>query len=549
MAPSQREPPTLADYVVTALSPALIMSLVGSLAFFLLEVLYAGQWPERLKWTMFFFVFGAVLVARVAIEVNPAHAKLYAVALGGVTLLAGTKFTAAGVLSNIIVIVVVLWVANKLVWDCTFVDETAPDAGAGLLDEIREEMAEDAAKKARPMGRWVIYFSLAALPLFAIGQSLIPAEDGGRRAYTFWLMTVYVGCALGLLLTTTLVGLRRYLRQRRLQMPIAMTGLWLGTGAVLILVFLAVAAFLPLSHPEFSLLPIRQIGSPEREASKYAAKSGNAGKGQGRAGGQDKDQSAENGTGGKGQEGGKEAGRSGKPEGGGGQGRQGDGKTKGEGKSGGTGGDTTRGEVNQDTSDGTDKNDSASSGAFAAVRNVVKWIALIGLVILFLLGILWFVTRHLAGASDWARRLFESLSAFWRALFGRAAPVSEEIEEAVVVQERPRPFGHFRNPFADGSAAGRSPAELVRYSFAAMEAWAYERDVPRRPDETPLEFADRVGIAESELADESLRLTGLYVGMAYGRRRLPDASRVHVEAFWRKLESTMAFREKPAAPP
>jgi hypothetical protein len=551
MAQSQREPPTLADYVVTALSPALIMGLVGSLAFFLLEVLYAGQWPERLHWTMFFFVFGAVLVARIAIEVNPGHAKFYAIALGGVTLLAGTKFTAGGLLSNLIVIVVGLWVANKLVWDCTFVDETAPDGGAGLLDEIRDELGDEPAsrerqrpegidRKARPMGRWIIYFSLAALPLFALGQSLIPADDSGRRSYAFWLMTVYVGSALGLLLTTTLLGLRRYLRQRRLQMPIAMTGVWLGTGAVLIVVFLAVAAFLPLSHPEYSLLPIKQIDSPEREASKYTAKSGNAGKGQGRAGGQDKDQSAENGSGGKGQERGKEAGQSGKPEAGGGQGRQGDGKGKSEGKSGGKSGDANRGENNRNTSDGADKSDSTSSGAFAALRNVVKWIALIGLVILFLLGMLWFVTRHLAGASGWARRLFESLSAFWRALFGQAAPVSEEIEEAVVVQDRPRPFAHFRNPFADGSAAGRSPAELVRYSFSALEAWAFERDLPRRPDETPLEFADRVGGAEPDLAEESCRLTGLYVGVAYGRRRLSDASRVQVEAFWRKLEASGA---------
>ena len=45
---------------------------------------------------------------------------------------------------------------------------------------------------------------------------------------------------LGLLLTTTLLGLRRYLRQRKLQMPGAMTGLWLGIGGALI------AGFLPL---------------------------------------------------------------------------------------------------------------------------------------------------------------------------------------------------------------------------------------------------------------------------------------------------------------
>ncbi len=59
---SERVEPTLADYVVIVLSPALIMGLVGSLAFFLLEVMYRGQYEARLSWTLFFFVFGAVLV-------------------------------------------------------------------------------------------------------------------------------------------------------------------------------------------------------------------------------------------------------------------------------------------------------------------------------------------------------------------------------------------------------------------------------------------------------------------------------------------------------
>ena len=46
-----RQPPTAADYVITALSPALIMGLVGSLAFFLLEVGYQGQYTGRLAYT------------------------------------------------------------------------------------------------------------------------------------------------------------------------------------------------------------------------------------------------------------------------------------------------------------------------------------------------------------------------------------------------------------------------------------------------------------------------------------------------------------------
>ena len=131
----------------------------------------------------------------------------------------------------------------------------------GFSNQILRSLTPPARRQARPMGRWVVYFSLAALPLFGLGQALIPAEDTGRRRYSFLLMTVYVASGLGLLLTTTLLGLRRYLRQRKLQMPAAMTGLWLGVGAAIIAAFLFVAALLPLSHPEYSLIPIKSIGS------------------------------------------------------------------------------------------------------------------------------------------------------------------------------------------------------------------------------------------------------------------------------------------------
>ena len=71
---------TLADYVAIAFSPALIMGLVGSLVFFLLEVLYpvAGEYKGRLQWILFFFVFGAVLVGRISITQGVAgRAGLY----------------------------------------------------------------------------------------------------------------------------------------------------------------------------------------------------------------------------------------------------------------------------------------------------------------------------------------------------------------------------------------------------------------------------------------------------------------------------------------
>jgi hypothetical protein len=75
--------PTLADYVAIALSPALIIALVGSLVFFLLEVLYVGHYQGRMQWILFLFVFAAVLIARMSMMDGVAErAPLYGLVLG-----------------------------------------------------------------------------------------------------------------------------------------------------------------------------------------------------------------------------------------------------------------------------------------------------------------------------------------------------------------------------------------------------------------------------------------------------------------------------------
>ena len=45
---------TLADYLAIAVSPLLIMALVGSLVFFLVEILYEGIFRGSLEWILFF---------------------------------------------------------------------------------------------------------------------------------------------------------------------------------------------------------------------------------------------------------------------------------------------------------------------------------------------------------------------------------------------------------------------------------------------------------------------------------------------------------------
>ena len=132
---------TLADYLVIAVSPALIMALVGSLVFFLLEIFYQGNFTGRLHYILSLFIFAAVLIGRIAIEDGKERAAMFAVPLGGATMLAIVRFVEfqgplgqASFPINFGLIALIWWCAHKLTWDCTMIDETEPGSGEGLLD-------------------------------------------------------------------------------------------------------------------------------------------------------------------------------------------------------------------------------------------------------------------------------------------------------------------------------------------------------------------------------------------------------------------------------
>jgi Domain of unknown function (DUF4129) len=554
----EREQPSWFDFSVAAISPVLIMGLVGSLAFFLLDVLYGGQYAERLYWTLFFFVVGAVLVARIAIVVDPGRAKLYGLALGAVVFLAMLKFvdflpssslSAVGWLINLVIILIVLWASNKLVWNCTFLDEKDPDPGRGLLVEAvvsprlesprraLPSQTQVAAKRTTP-GLSVIYFTLAAFPLFGLGQSLIPLAETGRRRWAFVLMTIYVACGLGLLLTTTLLGLRRYLRQRRLTMPAQMTGLWLGVGGILIVLLLLVGGFFPRPHAEYPLISMTRVGSEDRDASR-AGQGDQPGKGEGR-GGAKGEGDAQEGSG-KGNEGGKAKGESGKPEGG-------SGGDKGAGAKSGPQGDKGGGNQDKRESDsGNDRLRPNTEGMSDAITKAVKWAVLVMLGIPLLVIVTIFLMRRMEFLPDWLKKWLDALAAWWRSLFNRQVEPEPEIEPAEVVR-RPSPFRSFSNPFADGSAAHRSPDELVRYSFAALDAWASEHDLARHDEETPFEFVQRLSVDVPDLADASRRLSTYYANLAYGRRHVPESARPQIEQLWLGLDAAQVVSPREDEP-
>ena len=71
---------TLVDYLVAAIEPALIITMVGSLMFFLLDMWYDGPVIDRLRWILFWFVLGIVLITRVSMQIGTNLAGSAAVA-------------------------------------------------------------------------------------------------------------------------------------------------------------------------------------------------------------------------------------------------------------------------------------------------------------------------------------------------------------------------------------------------------------------------------------------------------------------------------------
>ncbi|MEX0793268.1 MAG: DUF4129 domain-containing protein [Pirellulaceae bacterium] len=286
------------DYAIIAIAPALIMVLVGSLVLFLAALFYQGGYPERLTFILCSFVFAFVLIARISIEEGWQRASMFGVILGVVVLFAISRLAPGAVGIGAIFLGIIWWTTTRLVYDCTVIDQSKDASGSGLMQVIgwgdKEEVGaepEKAQSRSVPEavtqttddpaasskkgfswsllnptqnrfapGAWVVYFSLAALPIFGLGQAFYGGTHRASKFYLFSLLVAYVTSALCLLVSTSFLGLRRYLRKRGMQMPAKMTVVWLGTGLATVLIVMAFVSIMPRPNAEYDLarLPLTE---------------------------------------------------------------------------------------------------------------------------------------------------------------------------------------------------------------------------------------------------------------------------------------------------
>ncbi len=568
-----RKRKTLADYLVIALCPLLIMALVGSVAFFLLELIYQGPWSDRLRWVLFWFVFATVLISRIAIVQGSTYARGYgiflALATGGLIYrLIGVTFAGWGLLAFI------WWCTSKLTWDCTLVDDNEDASGEGLLQVagLETSPAEPAANenpragvkakkrwggwnwfakksvkrgdKPHAPGSWVIYFSLLALPTFGIGQAFFPTEDAVQREYGFKLLWIYVAAALGLMLATSFLGLRRYLRQRSLAMPSAMAGRWIVLGSLLAGAIMLVCLLLP--RPDSSRTVTRMVEKVAEEAakqaSKYAALSGQAGKGEGRRMGSGENKAGEEA---------KENGKSGEP------------KSEGEPESDKPKSQPDKEKTPEETKEKEKADPQGKNGQprepsepttgsptnqppaqpptkskdFGWVATAIKWLIyslLIGAALYALYRFRRAVAATLRQMGATLREMFASLFGWWRRTPDEPVVSSPGMASGVPVPARP--FSSLANPFTTGGVEHSTPAELVTCTFNALQVWAAERGLKRLPDQTPLEFAGQLGETIPLLGEEARTVALLYTRIAYAQHQPSPDCLEDLARLWDAME-------------
>ena len=545
---TRRPAKTLADYLVIGVSPVLIMVMVHSICFFLVDIFYRGAAIGGVRWVLFWFVLAVVLIARIGIEQGDGYAMIYGILLAVATWLY-LSTVQPNVVFGALLLAIVWFTAHKLTCNCTLIDEDADASGQGLLQSIFRlpqkfkqmqtpvTQSPDAPQpppappvlgnkpktvKSQIPGIWLIYFSLAALPLFGLGQVLLPAGDISARHRGFVYLFLYLAAALGLLVTTSFLGLRRYLRQRYLVMPGNIAIGWVQFGIAGAVIVLCLTLLLPRPGAGEAWGTLRyQVDYQMHRASQFAARFNPHGNGSGRTGNEKSPGSKQ-----------PQSPQSPNPN----QGPNGNSGNSGGEKSGNNSG-TPHGQGNNGRPEQPLPRPAAPAAAIYHWIKILFWVAAVVVLI-------WIFLRYreailMALRSIWAaiRKFIEDLLAWFRPGPKDLSPASKST--AIL------PFKTFVNPFLTGSDRLWSPQKLIIYSYEALQSWAMEQENAQGSPQTPREFCRRLGAEMPEASEPLEHLAYLYGHVVYGSSLPAQYDPEQLRRLWNLMSSPRPARPEP----
>ena len=540
------------DIVAEIAIPACIMGLVGSLVYFLIDLrsLYFPGGSGLLKYVFFFYIIGTVLINRIRAMLGLGTSAAYSLFLGAAVLLFLVVFsrsigpitggrTAEGqaLAINVLVMGLIWFMCDRLTKSC-HIGEDDDTMAQGLVSGIAwqrrtktppaetEELDFKETMPRKHPGMAVVYFSCMSLIFFGAGLRLIPAEESWVRTKTFWCMVVYIFCAFSLLMLTSFSGLRHYFRKRKLAVPVRIAAFWLGFGWIVAIIVLMVADIFPQPTGGGPRLrtEVPPIGRTVNTGARFS-KSLIDGLASSRRMDEQKGQLRD---------------------------------TDDEQDRGGARTDqraAQRGELDRESTRGPQPSPVARTPGESDIAPVLSKLAIGVLVVLGLIA-LWLVLlgacrllgsigqyrRGLSGTvSGWFRRLGELLG-----VVRRIKPPQIRLPRRRRLRVRVKDRGslasyQFRNPFRDPALRARlSPAELVRYSYGALMAFAKDAGFPRRDDQTPYEFAAKLPESVPRLSRPTRELTEVYVRAEYAPQTITTEDITCLERFWTAYESTLA---------
>jgi hypothetical protein len=324
---------------------------------------------------------------------------------------------------------------------------------------------------------------------------------------------------LGLLITTSFLGLRRYLRQRYLVMPGNIAFGWITSGLIAAVIVLCVSLLLPRPGAGAAWGALRyHVDYRLRQASEYAAKFNPHGRGQGRSGNEAPPANApEN-----------------QPPPPGGAQTPGPGDT-----------DNASGHAGQPSGGGSSPDASAKSSggetpgkplpnlspAAGALYSVLKLLFYVVVVI----GFLWLLYRKRMALLAMVKSFWKSICDFIAALLALFRPAATGFP-AVAKKSKLPAFKAFKSPFLTGADRIWPPEQLIVYTYDALQSWALEQDTPRSP-QTPREFCRQLGEEIPDAAAALEHLAFLYGHVAYGASIPANYNPEHLRLLWHHLSA------------